>query len=442
MEVKALKKLSALFKCGEILLGILALALFRWALGLARELLIEATMGLPPDPGLYAITFNLDEGIVIVGTLLGLFLSTLPFPFALLLGHDPGPLEVVHGGVCALFYAVTGGLIINNVTYIPQTQLTRVVLTSGILCLLLSLVFIVDIVFIGLKWRRNKGQTRRNQDFRFSYDTPKKPDGLLFRGIDLDLGRVDPLIILFQFAASSRARPPQATECIPSALQLMGFLALSLYRGAESQYTQYEYSLRSVDEFYVVVGTQVGMFLSTLTFPFAYLLGHDPSPIDPGKIPARSMSFTANEERPSKSIRVKSGGGRFPHAFVRLPGREWNGRGSSPVMMRFDAVVVADVLRLRPVGTSSVSTVRQDPATCRRFDVSAAVFNRLDVIHGGLCALFYLATGSCLMDTVVNQHRSKVMRLILTSGIFSFFLSLVFVADVVFLAFKLHRTTG
>ena len=74
------------------MLGIIALALFRAAMGLAQNRLIQATWGHPIDPGLYAITFNLDEGFVIFGTLVGLFLSTLAILFALLLGHDPGPM--------------------------------------------------------------------------------------------------------------------------------------------------------------------------------------------------------------------------------------------------------------------------------------------------------------------------------------------------------------
>ncbi|CAG0892745.1 unnamed protein product [Darwinula stevensoni] len=79
-------------------------------------------------------------------------------PWTYLHANSSGnPREVVHGGVCALFYVVTGSLLINNVTDIHQTQLTRLVLTSGIFCLLLALVFIVDMIFVGWKWRRTMG---------------------------------------------------------------------------------------------------------------------------------------------------------------------------------------------------------------------------------------------------------------------------------------------
>ena len=50
-------------------------------------------------------------------------------------------------------------------------------------------------------------------------------------------------------------------------------VALSLYRGAEKEGS---YELRNADEFYVIIGTQLGLFLCNMIFPFAYLFGHKP----------------------------------------------------------------------------------------------------------------------------------------------------------------------
>ncbi|CAG0892747.1 unnamed protein product [Darwinula stevensoni] len=140
MDVKSLTKPPALFKYAEILLGIVALSLYR-----AAEKESSYTLR------------NADEFYVIIGTQLGLFLCNITFPAAYLFGHNPRTIDTLHGGMCALFYLVAGSCLVDMVANHVRGKMTRLVLTSGVFSFFLSIVFIADVFFVGWRWRREVG---------------------------------------------------------------------------------------------------------------------------------------------------------------------------------------------------------------------------------------------------------------------------------------------
>ncbi|CAG0891555.1 unnamed protein product [Darwinula stevensoni] len=151
MDAKALAKPPAFFKYGEIIFGLLALSLFRAAYS-------QVNLQVFSDYGrASSIEEEINKTLVIHGTLVGLFLSTLVFPFALLFGHKTGSMEIIHGGVSALFYLATGGLLLKEITQGNAEfgeKFDKMMIASGAFCIILALVFIADVVFVALKWRR------------------------------------------------------------------------------------------------------------------------------------------------------------------------------------------------------------------------------------------------------------------------------------------------
>ncbi|CAG0888209.1 unnamed protein product [Darwinula stevensoni] len=148
MEFKALRKPSALFKYVEILFGFLALVLYRGAKLPLWEVSNSTILWMNP---------NLDEGgYVVLGCLLGLFLSTVVF-FALALGHEPGLMEMVHGGASGGFYLVTGLLLLDSASDSHESKEAPLILTSAVFCILLTFVFMANALFAAWKWRNNTG---------------------------------------------------------------------------------------------------------------------------------------------------------------------------------------------------------------------------------------------------------------------------------------------
>ncbi|CAG0893669.1 unnamed protein product [Darwinula stevensoni] len=176
MDVKALAKTPAFIKYGEIIFGLLALSLYRAAVE-PTEFSLEPWEPLPPK----AQALNINEEFVVTGTLLGLFLSTLVFPFALLFGHKTGSMvslgrrpgeafvtpartdhpappyfqEMIHAAVSAFFYLVSGSLLLKEYTEGDRTKEARMAIASGAFCILVTVVFIADAVFAAFKWRRD-----------------------------------------------------------------------------------------------------------------------------------------------------------------------------------------------------------------------------------------------------------------------------------------------
>ncbi|CAG0893668.1 unnamed protein product [Darwinula stevensoni] len=149
MDAKALAKPPAVFKYGEIIFGLLALSLFRAG--------YESFYSQLPFGRASPLVEELNKNLVIHGTLVGLFLSTLIFPFALLFGHKTGSMELIHGGVSALFYLASGALLFKDFTQgnaESKIKFHKMMIASGAFCIILALVFIADVVFVALKWRR------------------------------------------------------------------------------------------------------------------------------------------------------------------------------------------------------------------------------------------------------------------------------------------------
>ncbi|CAG0906559.1 unnamed protein product [Darwinula stevensoni] len=134
-------------------LGILALGMFREAQGIAAILAAQKSEGRPFDPSFATFAFDIDTANVILGCLLGLFISTLVFPVAILFGHDPGPIDLFHGAVCTLFYLISGVCLLKNAVGVPPAKLTLRVLGSGVASSLLGLVFLADVAVLAFKWR-------------------------------------------------------------------------------------------------------------------------------------------------------------------------------------------------------------------------------------------------------------------------------------------------
>ncbi|CAG0899604.1 unnamed protein product [Darwinula stevensoni] len=65
-----------------------------------------------------------------------------------------------------------------------------------------------------------------------------------------------------------------------------------------------------------------------------------------------------------------------------------------------------------------------------------------DIAHGALCSLFYLASGGILTDTGSDVKGYKEGKMMLASGVFSIFLGIVFIADVLFVYFKERRASA
>ncbi|CAG0904833.1 unnamed protein product [Darwinula stevensoni] len=152
MNTNALGKSSAVFKYGEIIFGLLALSLFRAAYG---SLFSELSSGYGRAS---ASEEGLNKDLVIHGTLVGLFLSTLIFPFALLYGHKTGSMEIIHGGVSALFYLATGGLLLKDFTQGNaefRMKFEKMMIASGAFCIILALVFLADVFYVAVKGRKD-----------------------------------------------------------------------------------------------------------------------------------------------------------------------------------------------------------------------------------------------------------------------------------------------
>ncbi|CAG0895141.1 unnamed protein product [Darwinula stevensoni] len=132
------------------ILGAAALALFRVAQDIRSEPPQE--VGRSRDP----VEPDLDMSNVIVGTLVGLFLSNLVRSVAHLVDLDHESAEVLHEVVSALFYTMAGIILIGNTRHSCSTQGDDFLLACGIVCLFVGVFYFADALLSGQKGRSIK----------------------------------------------------------------------------------------------------------------------------------------------------------------------------------------------------------------------------------------------------------------------------------------------
>ncbi|CAG0882787.1 unnamed protein product [Darwinula stevensoni] len=125
--------------------GTVAVTLFRVAQG----------MGWALRPGekweKYSVETNPDRSNVIVGTLVGLFVSNLVFSAACLLRLDFASIEALHGTLCAFLYTATGFGLIDNAKHTNSLNGESFVFASGFVCLLLGFSYAAVVLFFAWK---------------------------------------------------------------------------------------------------------------------------------------------------------------------------------------------------------------------------------------------------------------------------------------------------
>ncbi|CAG0888208.1 unnamed protein product [Darwinula stevensoni] len=222
---------------------------------------------------------------------------------------------------------------------------------------------------------------------------------------------------------------------------LFGFLALVLYRGAKLPLWEVSNSTilwmnPNLDESYVVLGSLLGLFLSTVVFPFALVLGHEPGPMV--SRPLASLGKRGDSlPQFHASWDVRTQGHEIP--LTSLSGRQRDFKqydrkdGSGEAAERCPP-------HHRRISRNSDQKYQTSEITDYQMDHEAIRLG--EMVHGGMCTVFYMATGSILIHNVSDSHQSKEARLILTSGVFCILLAFVFMANVLFVTWKWRKNTG
>ncbi|CAG0882788.1 unnamed protein product [Darwinula stevensoni] len=236
--------------------GTAAVTLFRVAQG----------MGWVQRPGekweKYSVETNSDRSNVIVGTLVGLFVSNLVFSAACLLRLDFASIEALHGAVCAFLYAATGGNLIDSARSSDSRNGKNFVFASGVVCLLLGFSYVAVVLMY------QKGRTClviidiENDDSHIPISIVEVRVRKMVTTVQTKLGAscnwwtsILGIVALMLFRAAQDARWDQAAEQS----------GRTFYAGYPARPSNAEPTTKlNFDEGNIIVGTVVGLFLSTI----------------------------------------------------------------------------------------------------------------------------------------------------------------------------------